>query len=92
MLPPLCLSISFFHSPTSPCGSISVTTMNSRPRKNSQYSGKLTVNQLLARLTTKAPIIGPISVPRPPTATQMAISIELAGDISLGLMMPTCGT
>ena len=36
--------------------------------------------------------MGPISVPRPPTATQMAISMELAGDISLGLMMPTCGT
>ena len=37
-------------------------------------------------------MIGPISVPRPPTATQIAISIEFAGDISLGLMMPTCGT
>ena len=31
----------------------------------------------------------PISVPRPPTATQMAISMELAGYISLGLMIPT---
>jgi ABC-type dipeptide/oligopeptide/nickel transport system permease component len=29
---------------------------------------------------------------RPPTAAQMAISIELAGLISPGLMMPTCGT
>ena len=46
----------------------------------------------LAELTTAAPITGPISVPRPPTAAQIAISIELAGDISLGLMMPTCGT
>ncbi|MCY1243397.1 hypothetical protein D3C81_1910170 [compost metagenome] len=35
---------------------------------------------------------GPISVPRPPTATHTAISIELPGDISPGLMMPTCGT
>ena len=34
--------------------------MNNSPRKNSQYSGKETVNQLLARLTTKAPTIGPI--------------------------------
>jgi hypothetical protein len=58
--------------------------MNSRPRKNSQYSGKLTVNQLLARLTTKAPMIGPISVPRPPTATQMAISMELPGSSRTG--------
>ena len=39
-----------------------------------------------------APITGPISVPRPPTAVQIAISIEFAGDISLGLMMPTWGT
>ena len=86
----------FFHRPTTPSGSNSVTTTNSAPRKNSQYSGKLTVNQLLARLTTKAPMTGPISVPRPPTATQMAISMELAGHISAGLMMrgmmPTCGT
>ena len=36
--------------------------------------------------------MGPISVARPPTAAQIAISIELAGLISLGLMMPTCGT
>ena len=36
--------------------------------------------------------VGRISVARPPTATHIAISIELAGDISPGLMMPTCGT
>ena len=40
----------------------------------------------------KAPMTAPISVPRPPTATQMAISIELATAISEGLMIPTCGT
>ena len=40
----------------------------------------------------KAPRIGPINVARPPTAAQIAISIEFAGLISLGLMMPTCGT
>gem|GEM_PF-5931301 len=50
------------------------------------------MNQLFAPLTRNAPAIGPISVPRPPTAVQIAISIEFAGDISLGLMMPTCGT
>ena len=66
--------------------------MNSRPRKNSQYSGKVVVNQLFDRLTMAAPNTGPISVPRPPTATQMAISMELATDISDGLMMPTWGT
>ena len=37
-------------------------------------------------------MIGPISVPRPPTAVQMTTSIELAGANSPGLMMPTCGT
>jgi hypothetical protein len=35
---------------------------------------------------------GPISVARPPTAAQMAISMLAAGLISPGLMMPTCGT
>ena len=50
------------------------------------------MNQLFAPLTKKAPTIGPISVARPPTAVQMAISIDAAGVISLGLMMPTCGT
>jgi hypothetical protein len=51
-----------------------------------------TVSQLLAPLTMKAPMMGPTSVARPPTAAQIAISIELAGLISPGLMMPTCGT
>ncbi len=37
-------------------------------------------------------MMGPSSVPRPPTAAQITISIEFAGDISDGLMMPTCGT
>ncbi len=39
-----------------------------------------------------APSTAPTSVPRPPTATHTAISIEFAGDISEGLMMPTWGT
>jgi hypothetical protein len=43
-------------------------------------------------LTITAPSAAPISVPRPPTATQITISMELAGANSLGLMMPTCGT
>ena len=70
----------------------SVTAMKIAPSANSQYSGKATVKKLLAPFTRPAPRIAPTSVPRPPTATQIAISIELAGDISLGLMMPTCGT
>jgi len=42
----------------------------------------------LAPLTSQAPSTPPIRVPRPPTATQIAISIEFAGCISLGLMIP----
>ena len=37
-------------------------------------------------------MIGPTNVPRPPTAVQITTSIELAGENSPGLMMPTCGT
>ena len=75
-----------------PCGRNSVTAMNIAPSAYSQNSGNAWVNQLFAPLTKKAPTIGPISVARPPTAVQIAISIEAAGVISLGLMMPTCGT
>src|SRR5690606_3455237 len=86
------LPSSFLTPPTMPSGRNRVTRMNSAPRKYSQNSGKATVNQLLAPLTKKAPMIGPISVARPPTAAQIAISMPAAADISLGLMMPTCGT
>src|SRR4051812_4554213 len=75
-----------------PCGMNSVTRMKIRPSAYSHRSGKAAVNQLLSPLTVKAPMIGPSSEPRPPTAAQITISIELAGDISDGLMMPTCGT
>ena len=44
------------------------------------------------RRRSTAPITAPTSDPRPPTATQIAISIEFEGCISLGLMIPTCGT
>ncbi len=50
------------------------------------------VSQLLPPLTSQAPSTAPSSVARPPTATQIAISIEFEGCISLGLMMPTWGT
>ena len=46
----------------------------------------MTVNRLLAPFTSTAPNTGPIRVPRPPRATQIAASIELVGDISLGLI------
>src|SRR4029453_6811231 len=79
-------------SPMTPDGRNNVTTTNSSPRKKSQISGNACVNQLLAPFTRNAPAMGPTSVPRPPTAVQIAISIEFAGDISPGLMIPTCGT
>ncbi len=63
-----------------------------RPSAYNQYSGKVWVKKLFAPFTRPAPRIAPTSEPRPPMATQMAISMELAGDISPGLMMPTCGT
>ncbi len=66
--------------------------MKMRPRNSCQYSGIATVKMLFAPLTNPAPSTGPIRVPRPPSATQMAASMELVGDISLGLMIPTCGT
>ena len=61
-------------------------------RGSRQTVGKAPVSQVLPILTIKAPITGPISVPRPPTATQSTASMELPGANSLGLMMPTCGT
>ena len=66
--------------------------MNSAPRANSQNSGSALVNQVFPRLTITAPRMAPTSVPRPPTATQITASMELAGANSLGLMMPICGT
>jgi hypothetical protein len=66
--------------------------MNRPPSANSQYSGSAPVNQVLPALTTSAPSTAPASVPRPPTATQITTSMELAGENSPGLMMPTCGT
>src|SRR5262249_5046674 len=79
-------------SPSTPRGSHRVTTMKARPRTKSHAWGKATVRRLFAPCSSPAPRIGPSSVPRPPSATAMAISTELAGDISLGLMIPTCGT
>src|SRR5262249_31391058 len=80
------------NTPTMPREKTSVVSTNSPPRKNSQVSGTAPVSQVFARLTSTAPIAPPTSVPRPPTDTQIAISIEFPGENSLGLMMPTCGT
>src|SRR5437868_5317653 len=78
--------------PTIPRGMTRVVATNNAPRTKSQVSGAAPVNQVLARLTSTAPTIAPDNVPRPPTDTQIAISIELPGENSLGLMIPTCGT
>src|SRR5580704_1363100 len=75
-----------------PPGRTSVTTTKRAPRTKSHAVGNSTVSQLFAELTTNAPSTAPASVPRPPTATQMAISTELEGCISLGFTIPTCGT
>ena len=52
--------------------------MKIAPRKKSQYSGKACVKKLFAPFTSPAPSAAPARLPRPPTATQLAISIELA--------------
>ncbi len=75
-----------------PRGSSSVTKMNRAPSANSHNSGSAPVKMVLPTFTSTAPRIAPTSVPRPPTATQITASIELAGENSPGLMMPTCGT
>ena len=66
--------------------------INKPPKISNQYSGAATVKYVLTALISPAPNIGPISVPRPPAATQTAISMELTGFISLGLIIPACGT
>src|SRR5207302_5051943 len=66
--------------PTMPRGKTSVVRMKRPPRMNSQISGAALVSQVFARLTRPAPSIAPTSVPRPPTDTQIAISIELPGE------------
>ena len=47
---------------------------------------------LWSQLTPTAPTTGPTRVPRPPTATQMIISMEGNTPILAGVMMPTWGT
>src|SRR5690606_6207749 len=79
-------------SPQLPLGRYRVTRMNSPPRTNSQHSGTATATKRFRPSTRPAPSSGPIRLPRPPRATHTAASMELVGDISEGLMMPTCGT
>ena len=67
-------------------------TMKSPPRISGQRSGIARVAQDLRALIPMAPTMGPRSVPRPPTATQTTASRDFSAVISLGLMMPTCGT
>src|SRR3979490_69494 len=79
--------------PMIPFGSSSVTRMNNAPSMNSQYGASgPDVTTVLAQLPTTARSAARISVPRPPTATQITASMEFPGANSPGLMMPTCGT
>src|SRR5262249_53406936 len=73
-------------SPTMPLGRNSVTRMKSPPSAKSQSSGGGPVKMVLRRLPSPAPMMAPTRVPRPPTATQITASIELAGANSPGLM------
>src|SRR5882724_6588205 len=78
--------------PTIPLGMKTVTKTKSVPRISNQRSGNARVVQLFSAFTPIAPRIGPIKVPRPPTATQTTASNDFSGAISLGLIIPTCGT
>src|SRR5207302_1162190 len=68
------------NTPAMPRGNARVVSTKRPPRKNSQISGAAPVSQVFARLTSTAPIIAPTRVPRPPTETQIATSIEEPGD------------
>ena len=65
-----------------------------RRAANSQYGARSAAGEEGLGIVDQRPrpATAPVSVPRPPTATQITASIELAGENSLGLMMPTCGT
>src|SRR4029077_13870971 len=76
-------------SPTIPRGNTNVVRTNRAPSTNSQGSGAAPVSQVFAALTRVAATIAPDKVPRPPTETQIATSIEFPGENSPGLMMPT---
>ena len=52
----------------------------------------MVVSSVLLQFTAKAPMMAPNRLPRPPMATQATASIELSGENSPGLMMPTWGT
>src|SRR6267378_7395552 len=78
--------------PTIPLGRKTVTKTKSPPRISCQRSGNARVVQLFSAFTPIAPRIGPIKVPRPPTATQTTASSDFSGAISLGLIIPTWGT
>jgi hypothetical protein len=86
------LARSFFTSPTTPLGRNSVTSDEQRAQEVQPVFGRRDGQPALGAVDHEGAHDGADQVARPPTAAQMAISIELAGLISLGLMMPTCGT
>ena len=79
--------------PTMPRGKTSVVSTNRRAEEEQPDLGSRAGQPGLGQIDQdRAERSAPTSVPRPPTETQIAISIELPGENSLGLMMPTCGT
>src|SRR3982075_3916143 len=77
---------------TSPLGNTRATSTIRPDRIKGHSSGAAAESQNLIALTRTAPITAPIRWPRPPIATQTAISSDKSGESSRGLMMPTCGT
>ena len=77
---------------TMPFGAASTTAMMSADRMNGQTAAAANDSQNFKAFTSRPPITAPTSLPRPPMATQTAISSDSSGDRMRGLTMPTCGT
>ncbi len=75
-----------------PFGRNRITTTNKRPCRYSQVEGNCSEMLDFAQLTITAPAAAHASTRRPPSATQITISIDGTIPSRAGEMMPTTGT
>ena len=75
--------------PTMPSRSTSTTKMKRPPTMICHHEASTPLRKNSAPLTRKAPMNGPMRVPRPPTAVQITPSIENTGPASRKETMPT---
>src|SRR5581483_10322110 len=76
--------------PLRPWGKIITTPTNRDPMTKSHSSGIALLIQSLPKLTSNVPSTAPSRLLRPPTATQITISMEATTPIIAGEMTPTC--